>query len=322
MKAIRVHQPGGAEALRLDEVSEPEPGPGEALVKLDAIGLNFIEVYQRTGQYPAAWPLIPGTEAAGTVATIGSGVTAVKVGDRVAGVNFRGSYAEKALSAADRLVVLPGSVDARSAAAAMLQGMTAHYLAASTFPLAPGNLCLIHAAAGGVGLLLCQIARARGARIIGTVSTPEKAALARDAGAQEVVLYSQANFVEETRRLSGGQGVHVVYDSVGKSTFEGSLDCLRPRGMLVLFGQSSGPVPAFDPQLLNRKGSLYLTRPTLGNYIATRDELVARSGDLFRWLGEGSLRVRIDRTYPLAEAAKAHAALEGRQTTGKVLLLP
>jgi NADPH:quinone reductase len=322
MKAIRVHEPGGVEALRLDEVSEPEPGPGEALVKLDAIGLNFIEVYQRTGQYAAARPFIPGTEAAGTVAAIGSGVSAVKVGDRVAGVNFRGSYAEKALSAADRLVVLPGSVDTRRAAAAMLQGMTAHYLATSTFPLAPGNLCLIHAAAGGVGLLLCQIARSRGARIIGTVSTTEKAALARDAGAQEVVLYGQANFVEETRRLSGGQGVHVVYDSVGKSTFEGSLDCLRPRGMLVLFGQSSGPVPAFDPQLLNRKGSLYLTRPTLVNYVSTREELLARSGDLFRWIGEGSLQVRIDRTYTLAEAAKAHTALEGRQTTGKVLLIP
>jgi NADPH:quinone reductase len=213
-------------------------------------------------------------------------------------------------------------VDTRTAAAAMLQGLTAHYLATSTFPLAPGNLCLIHAAAGGVGLLLCQIAKARGARIIGTVSTAEKAALARDAGADETVLYSQTNFVEETRRLSGGQGVHVVYDSVGKSTFEGSLDCLRPRGTLVLFGQSSGPVPAFDPQLLNRKGSLYLTRPTLVNYVATREELLARSGDLFRWIGEGSLQVRIDRTYPLADAAKAHTALEGRQTTGKVLLIP
>jgi NADPH:quinone reductase len=322
MKAIRVHQPGGVEALRPEEVPDPEPGPGEALVKLEAIGLNFMEVYQRTGQYPAARPLIPGTEAAGTVAAVGSGVTAVKVGDRVAGVGFKGSYAEKALSAADRLVVLPGSVDARTAAAAMLQGMTAHYLATSTFALTAGNLCLIHAAAGGVGLLLCQIARARGARIIGTVSTPEKAALARDAGAHDVVLYSQTNFVEETRRLSGGQGVHVVYDSVGKSTFEGSLDCLRPRGMLVLFGQSSGPVPAFDPQLLNRKGSLYLTRPTLVNYVSTREELLARSGDLFRWMGEGSLRVRIDRTYPLTDVAKAHAALEGRQTTGKVLLLP
>jgi NADPH:quinone reductase len=322
MKAIRVHQPGGVEALRPEEVPDPEPGPGEALVKLEAIGLNFMEVYQRTGQYPAARPIIPGTEAAGTVAAVGSGVTAVKVGARVAGVGFKGSYAEKALSAADRLVVLPGSVDARTAAAAMLQGMTAHYLATSTFALTAGNLCLIHAAAGGVGLLLCQIARARGARIIGTVSTPEKAALARDAGAHDVVLYSQTNFVEETRRLSGGQGVHVVYDSVGKSTFEGSLDCLRPRGMLVLFGQSSGPVPAFDPQVLNRKGSLYLTRPTLVNYVSTREELLARSGDLFRWMGEGSLRVRIDRTYPLTDVAKAHAALEGRRTTGKVLLLP
>jgi NADPH2:quinone reductase len=322
MKSIRVHQPGGVEALRLEEVPDPKPGPGEALVKLDAIGVNFVEVYQRTGQYPGARPFVPGTEAAGTVVAVGSGVAAVKVGDRVAGVSFTGSYAEKALSPADRLVVLPGSVDARTAAAAMLQGMTAHYLAISTFPLASGNRCLIHAAAGGVGLLLCQIAKARGAWIIGTVSTPEKAALARDAGADELVLYSQTNFVEETRRLSGGQGVNVVYDSVGKSTFEGSLDCLRPRGMLVLFGQSSGPVPAFDPQLLNRKGSLYLTRPTLVNYVATREELLARSGDLFRWMGEGSLQVRIDRTYSLADAAKAHTALEGRQTTGKVLLIP
>jgi NADPH:quinone reductase len=322
MKAIRVHQPGGVEALRLEEVPDPEPGPGEALVKLEAIGLNFMEVYQRTGQYPATRPLVLGTEASGTVAAVGSGVTAVKVGDRVAGVSFKGSYAEKALSAADRLVVLPGSVDARMASAVMLQGMTAHYLATSTYPLTPGNLCLIHAAAGGVGLLLCQIAKVRGARIIGTVSTPEKAALARDAGADETVLYSHTSFVEETRRFSGGQGVHVVYDSVGKSTFEGSLDCLRPRGMLVLFGQSSGPVPAFDPQLLNRKGSLYLTRPTLVNYVATREELLARSGDLFRWMSEGSLQVRIDRTYPLADAAKAHTALEGRQTTGKVLLIP
>jgi NADPH2:quinone reductase len=322
MKAMRVHQPGGVEALRLDDVPDPEPGAGEALVKLDAIGLNFIEVYQRSGQYSVAPPFIPGTEAAGTVAAVGPGVTAVKVGDRVAGVNFKGSYAEKALSAADRLVILPGSVDSKTAAAAMLQGMTAHYLATSTFQLATGNLCLIHAAAGGVGLLLCQIARARGARIIATVSTPEKAALARDAGAHETVLYSELNFVEETRRLSDGQGVNVVYDSVGKSTFEGSLDCLRPRGMLVLFGQSSGPVPAFDPQLLNRKGSLFLTRPTLVHYVATREELLARSGDLFRWIGEGSLWVRIDRTYSLADAGKAHTALEGRQTTGKVLLIP
>jgi NADPH:quinone reductase len=322
MKAVRVHQPGGVEALRLEDVPDPQPGAGEALVKLDAIGVNFIEVYQRTGLYPSARPFTPGSEAAGTVIAVGSGVSAVKAGDRVAGVNFKGSYAEKALSPADRLVVLPASVDTRVAAAAMLQGLTAHYLAISTFALAAGNFCLIHAAAGGVGLLLCQIANARGARIIGTASTPEKAALARKAGAHETVLYTRTNFVEETRRISSGQGVHVVYDSVGKTTFEGSLDSLRPRGMLVLFGQSSGPVPPFDPQLLNRKGSLFLTRPTLGNYVATRQELLARTDDLFRWIGEGSLEVRMDHTFPLAAAATAHAALEGRQTTGKVLLIP
>ena len=322
MKAIRVRQPGGVEALRLEEVPAPQPGPGEALVKVEAIGLNFIEVYQRTGQYAVTPPFTPGTEAAGRVVSVGAGVNAVKAGDQVAGVNFKGSYAELALSPAERLVVLPAAVEPRVGAAVMLQGMTAHYLAISTFPLAPDHLCLIHAAAGGVGLLLAQIARARGARIVGTVSTPEKAALAREAGAHETVLYTRTNFVEEVRRISGGHGVHVVYDSVGKSTFEGSLDCLRPRGMLVLFGQSSGPVPPFDPQLLNRKGSLFLTRPTLVNYVASREELLARAGDLFRWIEKGSLAVRIGHTYSLADAAKAHSALEGRNTTGKVLLIP
>lgn len=322
MKAIRVRQPGGGEVLRVEEVSDPQPGAGEALVRVEAVGVNFIEVYQRTGQYPLSLPFTPGSEAAGRVTAVGSGVTALKIGDRVAGVSFKGSYAELALSPADRLVILPDAVDTRIAAAVMLQGMTAHYLAISTFPLSSGHVCLIHAAAGGVGLLLCQIARARGARIIGTVSTPEKAELATAAGAHDIVLYTRQNFVEEVRRLSGNQGVHVVYDSVGKSTFDGGLDSLRPRGMLVLFGQSSGPVPPFDPQLLNRKGSLYLTRPTLVNYIATREDLLARANDLFRWIAEGSLEVRVDRSYPLAEAAKGHAALEGRQTSGKILLIP
>jgi NADPH2:quinone reductase len=322
MKAIQVRQPGGVEALRLEDVPDPQPGAGEALVRVEAVGVNFIEVYQRTGQYPSSLPFTPGTEAAGRVTAVGSGVTALKIGDRVAGVSFKGSYAELALSPADRLVVLPNGVDTRIAAAVMLQGMTAHYLAVSTFPLSSGHWCLIHAAAGGVGLLLCQIARARGARIIGTVSTPEKAELATEAGAHDIVLYTRQNFVDEVRRLSGNQGVHVVYDSVGKSTFEGSLDSLRPRGMLVLFGQSSGPVPSFDPQLLNRKGSLYLTRPTIANYVATREELLARANDLFRWIAEGSLEVRIDRSYPLDEAGKGHAALEGRQTSGKILLIP
>ncbi len=253
---------------------------------------------------------------------LGPEVTGLKVGDRVAGVNFKGSYAELAVAPVERLIVLPESIDVKLAAAVMLQGITAHYLAISTYPLTSDSECLIHAAAGGVGLLLCQIAKLRGARIIGTVSTPEKASLATGAGANDVVLYTRQNFVDEVRRLTGGRGVHVVYDSVGKSTFDGSLDSLHPRGMMVLFGQSSGPVSPVDPQVLNSKGSLYLTRPTLANYIATREELSARATDLFRWIAEGSLNVRIDRTYPLAEAAKAHAALEGRQTTGKVLLLP
>jgi NADPH:quinone reductase len=322
MKAIRVHQPGEREALQWEELPDPHPGPGEALVRLEAIGLNFVEVYQRKGMYPAPLPLTPGTEGAGRVVEVGAGVTAVKVGDRVAGVNFKGSYSELSLSAADRLVVLPASIDTRVGAALMLQGMTAHYLAISTYPLSHESHCLIHAAAGGVGLLLCQIARLRGAHIIGTVSTPEKAALAARAGAQETVLYTRENFVERARQSSGGLGVHVVYDSVGKTTFEGSLDALRPRGMLVLFGQSSGPVGTFDPQLLNRKGSLFLTRPTLVHYVATREELLGRAKDLFRWVEDGVLEVRIDRSYPLADAAEAHGALEGRQTTGKVLLIP
>jgi len=322
MKAIRVHQPGGPEMLNLEEIPDPRPGAGEALVRLEAIGVNFVEVYQRTGQHRSSLPFTPGAEGAGRVVELGPEVTGLKVGDRVAGVNFKGSYAELAVAPVERLIVLPESIDVKLAAAVMLQGITAHYLAISTYPLTSDSECLIHAAAGGVGLLLCQIAKLRGARIIGTVSTPEKASLATGAGANDVVLYTRQNFVDEVRRLTGGRGVHVVYDSVGKSTFDGSLDSLHPRGMMVLFGQSSGPVSPVDPQVLNSKGSLYLTRPTLANYIATREELSARATDLFRWIAEGSLNVRIDRTYPLAEAAKAHAALEGRQTTGKVLLLP
>ena len=251
---------------------------------------------------------------------VGDGVSAVHPGDRVASVNLLGSYAELTRAPAHRLVVLPDSISTHSAAAVMLQGITAHYLATSTFPLTTGSWCLIHAAAGGVGLLLCQIAHARGARVIGTVSTAEKAALAADAGADEVVLYTEQDFVTEVRRITSGQGVPVVFDSVGRSTFEGSLNCLSPRGMLVLFGQSSGPVPPVDPQVLNSKGSLYLTRPTLAHYVATREELLARSQDVFQSMERGSLRVRVDRTYRLAEASEAHRALEGRETTGKVLL--
>jgi NADPH:quinone reductase len=322
MKAIRIHQTGGPEVLRLEEMADPQPGPGEALVKLEAIGLNFIEVYQRTGLYRLSLPFTPGSEGAGRVVALGQGVTNVRPGDRVASTNFMGAYAELSRVPAGRLVPIPDAIETRLAAAALLQGMTAHYLAVSTYPLASGSWCLVHAAAGGVGLLLCQIARARGARIIGTASTPEKAVLATKAGADHVVLYTQQDFVAETRRITAGRGVSVVYDSVGRSTFEGSLDCLSPRGMLVLFGQSSGPVAPVDPQVLNAKGSLFLTRPTLGHYVASREELLSRAGDLFNWILEGKLEVRIDRTYLLAEAAAAHRALEGRETTGKVLLIP
>jgi NADPH:quinone reductase len=322
MKAIRVQRVGGPEVLRLEEVPQPSPGSGEALVRVEAIGLNFIEVYQRKGLYPLPLPFTPGTEGAGRVVAVGEGVEAIAPGDRVVSASLLGSYAELARAPAERLVVLPESIPTRVAAAIMLQGLTAHYLATSTYPLGKGGWCLIHAAAGGVGLLLCQIARSRGARVIGTVSTAEKAALAKEAGAEAVVLYTQQDFVTEVRRLTGGQGVSVVYDSVGRSTFEGSLSCLAHRGMLVLFGQSSGPVPPVDPQLLNSKGSLFLTRPTLAHYTATRDELEGRAGELFQWVEQGSLRVRVDRTYGLSEAPAAHQALENRETTGKVVLVP
>jgi NADPH:quinone reductase len=322
VKAIRVHQTGGPEVLRLEDVPDPAPEPGETVVRLEAIGLNFIEVYQRTGLYRSTVPFTPGGEGAGRVVAVGKDVSAVRPGDRVASTSLRGSYAELARVPADKLVPVPDDVETGLAAAVLLQGLTAHYLAISTYPLAEGSWCLIHAAAGGVGLLLCQIAKARGARVIGTVSTEEKAALAAEAGADHVVLYTRQDFVSEARRLTGGRGVAVVYDSVGQSTFEGSLNSLAPRGMLVLFGQSSGPVPPVDPQVLNAKGSLYLTRPTVTHYTATRDELLTRSRDLFVWMESGRLQVRIDRTYPLADAAAAHRALEGRETKGKVLLLP
>ena len=322
MRAIRVHDVGDADVLRLEEVPDPRPGPGEALVRVETIGVNFIEVYQRKGLYPLARPFTPGREAAGTVVAVGDSVTSPRVGDRVATEGLRGSYAELAVAPADRLVALPDGIDTRTGAAVMLQGMTGHYLATSTYPLSPGDTCLVHAAAGGVGLLLCQIAARRGARVIGTVSTPEKDALARAAGAHEIIHYTRQDFVAEVRRLTGGRGVRVVFDSVGQATFEGSLDCLAPRGMLVLFGQASGPVPPFDPQRLNHKGSLFLTRPNLAHHVATREELVARASDLLAWIADGSLRVHIDRSYALADAAAAHRALEARETTGKVLLVP
>ncbi|AHG93071.1 Alcohol dehydrogenase zinc-binding domain protein (plasmid) [Gemmatirosa kalamazoonensis] len=322
MRAIRVHAPGEAEAMRLEEAADPTPGPGEAVVRLEAIGVNFIDVYRRKGLYPQPLPFTPGSEGAGTVVAVAPDVTTVRVGDRVASESLVGAYAELAAAPAARLVALPHGVDTRTGAAVMLQGLTAHYLATSTYPLQPGDACLVHAGAGGVGLLLCQIASRRGARVIATVSTAEKEALARAAGAHDVIRYTEQDFVAEVKRRTGGAGVPVVYDSVGRTTFDGSLDCLARRGMLVLFGQSSGPVPPVDPQILNRKGSLFLTRPTLAHYTATRDELVARADELLGWVADGSLDVRVGATFPLADAADAHRALEGRATTGKVLLIP
>lgn len=322
MKAIVVENCGGPEVLVYKEADKPTPKAGEALVKLEAIGLNFIDVYHRTGLYPLPRPFIPGMEAAGTVEAIGEGVTEVAVGDRVAYAMNPGAYAEYAVVPAWKLVQVPTGVSAEQAAAAMLQGMTAHYLVTSVHPLKAGETALIHAAAGGVGLLLIQMAKNIGARTIGTVSTAAKADLARAAGADEIILYTEQDFEAETRRLTDGKGVQVVYDSVGKDTFLKSLNCLAPRGMLALFGQSSGSVPAFDPGLLAQKGSLFLTRPSLANYAATREELLWRAGDVFNWIGAGKLNLRIEKTFPLADAAEAHRQLEGRKTTGKVILTP
>src|SRR5216117_3685399 len=292
MKAIRVHAPGGPEALRYEEVDRPAPGPGQVLVKVEAAGVNFIDVYQRTGQYKVPGPFTLGQEAAGTVAAVGPGVAEPNVGDRVAYTSILGAYAEYAVVPADRVVRLPDGVSVRQGAAAMLQGLTAHYLATTTFPLKSGDACLVHAAAGGVGLLLCQIAKLRGARVLGTVSTHEKAALARAAGADEVILYTEQDFEAEVKRLTSGVGLQVIYDSVGKTTFDKGLNCLALRGMMVLYGQSSGPVGLFDPQVLNQKGSLFLTRPTIVHYIATRAELLARAGEVLGWIQRGTVKVR------------------------------
>ena len=309
--------------FKLEDVALPEPGGGEALVTVEAAGVNFIDVYHRTGLYPGALPFTPGMEAAGVVEAVGPGVYEVEVGDRVAYAMERGSYAERAVVPAWKLVRLPESLDAEAGAAAMLQGMTAHYLTRSTYPLAGGETALVHAAAGGVGLLLVQMAARIGATVIGTVSTEEKARLARKAGADAVILYTEGDFAEEALRLTDGRGVHVVYDSVGQATFDQSLACLRPRGLLALFGQSSGSVPPIDPSVLaTGGGSLFLTRPGLAHYAADRGELLERAGDVLHWVATGELRLRIDRTYPLSEAAEAHRALEGRQTAGKVLLAP
>ncbi len=323
MNAVRVYAPGGPEALRFEDAQVPSPGSGQALVKIAASGLNFIDVQYRLGNYPPpATPFTLGMEGAGTVETVGPGVTDVAPGDRVAYTMVIGTYAEYAVVPAARLVALPDSIDVKMAAAVMLQGMTAHYLTSSTFPLNPSHTVLVHAAAGGVGQLIVQAARIRGARVIGTAGTPAKAALAREAGAADVILYTEQDFEAEVKRLTDGRGVDVVYDSVGKDTFAKSLNCLRPRGGLALFGFSSGPVTPFDPAVLGAKGSLYLTRPGLNQYIATRDELLMRTRDVFAWLGDGRLKVKIEREYPLAEAAQAHTELEARRTTGKVLLIP
>jgi NADPH:quinone reductase len=320
MLAVRLHEPGGPEALRAERVPVPTPKAGEALVRLEAAGVNFIDVYKRTGLYKVPLPATLGEEGAGTVVAAGDGVTEVRVGDRVAWASVLGSYAEHAIVPAAKLVSLPEGVSATQGAAVMLQGMTAHYLASSTFPLKAGDRCLVHAAAGGVGLLLVQIAKRRGAYVIGTAGSDEKAQLARDAGADEVIVYTRQDFAAETRRITDGKGVHVVYDSVGRTTFLPGFDLLVPRGMMVLFGQSSGPVAPVDPQLLNQKGSVFLTRPTLGHYVATRDELLQRAHELFAWIAAGELSVRVGEEFPLAEVAEAHRALEGRRTTGKVLL--
>ena len=323
MKAIVVKEHGGPEVLSYEDVPDPDPGPGEARVRLAAAGVNFIDIYQRTGHYPIEPPFILGQEGAGEVDAVGEGVEDLSVGDHVAFASVMGAYAEYVVAAAERLVPVNVTlVEARLAAAAMLQGMTAHYLTHSTFPLEEGQTALVHAAAGGVGLLLCQMAKMRGATVIGTAGNEEKAQLARDAGADEVIVYTEQDFVEETRRLTDGEGVHVVYDSVGKDTFDGSLDCLRPRGYMVLFGASSGPVPPLDPQILNQKGGLFLTRPSLAHYTVTREELLWRAESVLSWIGNNALEVRIGNTYPLSEAAQAHRDLEGRKTTGKLILIP
>jgi NADPH2:quinone reductase len=322
MKAIQVLATGGPEVLTLTDLPIPEPGPGQVLIRVEAVGVNFIEVYFRKGVYKASLPLTLGSEAAGTVEELGPGVTGFAAGDAVASVSVLGSYAEYALVPASLLVKTPEGLCPEQAAAAMLQGMTAHYLTHSTFPLKAGDTALIHAGAGGVGLLLTQMAVRLGARVIATVSTPAKAELSREAGAFQTILYTEQDFEAEVKRLTGGKGVDVVYDSVGKTTFEGSLNCLRPRGMLALFGASSGPVPPFDLIQLSGKGSLFVTRPTLWHYIATRAELDWRSGDVLSWAAKGELKLRTEHVYPLVEAAQAQTDLEARKTTGKILLEP
>ena len=321
MKAIQIKQPGGPEAMEYVDLPVPEPKANEAVVKIAAAGVNYIDVYNREGRYKVPLPFVLGQEAAGTVSATGKDVSGFKPGDRVAYTGVIGGYAEYAAVPAERLVKVPQGVDDRQASAIMLQGMTAHYLCYDTYPLKKGETALVHAAAGGVGLLLVQMAHNLGARVIGTVSTEEKAKLARAAGADDIILYTQVDFESETKRLTGGKGVDVVYDSVGKTTFEKGMNVIRPRGMMVLYGGSSGAVPPFDLIQLSQKGSLFLTRPTLGHYILTSDELQARAGAVFGMVASGKLKLRIEHTYPLSQAQQAHRDLEGRKTTGKLLLL-
>ncbi len=322
MNAIQVSQVGGPEVLQVVHLPIPEPKPNEAVVQIKAAGVNFIDVYYREGRYPAPLPFVPGQEAAGIVTAIGAEVTSVEIGERVAYTGVLGAYADSAAVPVDRLVKIPDQLDFPEAAAAMLQGMTAHYLSHSTYPIKKGDTVLIHAAAGGVGALLVQMAKNLGARVIGTAGSEEKAQLAREAGADEVIVYTKQDFETETRRLTDGQGVNVVYDGVGKTTFEKDLNVLRPRGYLVLFGGSSGAVPPFDLITLSQKGSLYLTRPSLHHYIHTREELAQRAGEVLQMIETGKLKLRIHKTYPLGDAQQAHRDLEGRKTTGKLLLIP
>jgi NADPH:quinone reductase len=322
MKAIRIHQTGGPEVLQYEDVEVPKPGPQQALVKIEGAGINFIDIYFRMGLYKTELPFTSGQEAAGTVTAVGAEVRGIEVGDRVAYTGVAGSYAEYAVVPAGRLVKLPDGIPTRTAAAIMLQGMTVHYLTHSTFALEPGHTALIHAAAGGVGLTMVQVAKMRGARVIGMCSTAEKAERVRQAGADEVILSTEKNFAEQVKRMTGGRGVDVVYDSVGKATWEGSLNCLRPRGMMVTFGNASGPVPPVEPLTLTGKGSLFLTRPSLIHYIAQREELEKRASDLFEWIQAGKLKVHIGGEFPLAQAAEAQRRLAGRLTIGKLLLIP
>ena len=322
MKAIRIHSPGGSDVMKLEEVPTPKPGKGELLVKLAAAGLNYIDTYQRSGMYKVPTPFTPGNEGAGTVEAVGEGVTGFKAGEQVAYTGVLGSYAEYTLLPAARAVKVPKGMDLKVAASIMLQGMTAHYLACDTYPLKKGDWCLVHAGAGGVGLLLIQMAKMRGAKVITTVSTPDKAKLAKDAGADHCILYTKDDFEAETKKIVGDRGVNVVYDAVGKTTFDKGFNVLMRRGMMVLYGASSGPVPLFDMQVLNAKGSVFVTRPSLVHHIFTREELEARAGEVMKWVKSGKLDVRIGATYPLAQAKQSHDDLEGRKTTGKVLLIP